>query len=161
MARNFEAELETLHAALQNPERWKAVLELRTIEEAWAKSLLHLGPGQSLAARVQERVLGGMDATTANQAAHHLAQAERWQREIGTWATASGEGLASMAEVHELKMARAWLGVALARVHPNDNAWTEEALRHALEIEGDLNGLGKRHAASIAALRAELQKSKA
>jgi hypothetical protein len=37
-----------------------------------------------------------------------------WQREIASYATASGEGFVAMDEVYELQLARAWMLVAAA-----------------------------------------------
>ena len=55
-----------------------------------------------------------LDPAAALEAAGHLANAEKWQREIASYATGSGEGLAAMNEVYELQLARGWMLVAAA-----------------------------------------------
>jgi hypothetical protein len=156
MARSFEHEVESLSGRLRDGDRWDAVQGLRSVEEAWARHLLGLGVAGHLATLVRERVERGVDTTAARAAEVHLAQAEVWQREIGTWATGAGEGLASMAELYELKLARAWLNVALAEVEGALRA--EAALALVAAVASDPNGQGEVHARSITALKAALRR---
>jgi hypothetical protein len=154
VARDFQAELVALNAGLTGGERWKVVYGLRALEESWARELLGLGEGGAIGGAVRGRVTEGVDPTVALAAAAHLAEAERWQWEIGSWSTGAGEGLASMAEVRELQMARAWLAAGLTRAgHPDEAA---RAARLVGEVESDPNGQGKDHAGAIKALRAHL-----
>lgn len=150
---NFEAEVEACRARLPGDERWKAVYSLRGIEEAWARCLLGLGESGRLATQVRDRVEAGVDARVAAQAEAHLAAAEGWQGEIGSWATGAGEGLNSMAEVHELNMARAWLAAAMAQAKRAPQRHARTAHELVASVEGDPNGQGRPHAKSIAALR--------
>jgi hypothetical protein len=161
--RDFAAEAEEATAALQ-ADRAESVYSLRAIEEDWARSLLRLGAKADLAQAVAARVERGLirtsakkhqrveDLASAREAAAHLARAERWQWEIGTWSTGAGEGLVSMGEVRTLQMARAWLSAGLAK--------GELALARELanEVEADANGMGKPHARALRALRAALAK---
>ncbi|MFN2168645.1 MAG: hypothetical protein ACK2U9_20620, partial [Anaerolineae bacterium] len=91
----------------------------------------------------------------AAEAERHLAQAEEWQWKIGSCATGAGEGLASMSQIHILKMARAWLHAAAAMAGGERGG--AAALALVTEVAADPNGLGKPHAKSIAALKALLQ----
>jgi hypothetical protein len=161
--RDFAAEAAEATAALQG-DRTESVYSLREIEEAWARSLLRLGAKADLAQAVASRVERGLirtsakkhqrveDLASAREAAAHLARAERWQWEIGTWSTGAGEGRVSMGEVRTLQVARAWLSAGLAR--------EELALARELanEVEADSNGMGKPHAKGLRALRAALMK---
>lgn len=160
MARDFEAEVKALRGRLQDAARWQAVVGLRSVEETWARHLLGVGEQGGIAALVRRRVAGGVDALAARQAEVHLAQAEDWQWQIGSWATGAGEGLAAMAQVYELKMARAWLNVALASEKGGGQPRASAALALVAEVAGDANGQGKPYAKSIAALKAMLKRSK-
>jgi hypothetical protein len=53
-------------------------------------------------------------AAAALEAAGLLASAEKWQKEIASYATGSGEGFVAMGYVDELMLARAWMLVAAA-----------------------------------------------
>lgn len=90
---------------------------------------------------------------TAKRAIAHLAEAERRQWDIGTWATGSGEGLASMAEVRKLQLAQAWLWSALGAGDPDAR---QAALRLAEEVENDANDVAADLSRSITALRNRL-----
>ncbi len=161
--RDFAAEAAEATAALK-ADRARSVCLLRTIEEAWARSLLRLGAKADLAKAVASQVERGLIRTSANndqrledlasarEAAAHLARAERWQWEIGGWSTGAGEGLMSMGEVRTLQVARAWLSAGLAR---DEMAL---ALELADEVETDSNGMGKPHVKALRALRAALAK---
>lgn len=72
---------------------------------------------------------------------------------IGTWATGSGEGLASMAEVRALQLAQAWL-LASGPAPDADAAARARALLGA--AESDPNRIAERHAAHMAALHRRL-----
>ena len=63
-----------------------------------------------------------------------------------------------MSEVYELKMARAWLNLALVG---EGKPHADAALSLVAEVAADPNGQGRRHAKAIAALRAALQRPKA
>jgi hypothetical protein len=161
MARDFAAEVASLRGRLQDEDRWKAVYGLRGVEEAWARHLLGIGEQGDLAALVRKRTERGVDATAAREAEAHLAQAEDWQWQIGSWATGAGEGLASMSEVYELKMARAWLDVALVQATGEGKARAQAALSLVAKVAKDPNGQGKPHARAIAVLKAMLKRSTA
>src|SRR5690606_2164653 len=105
---DLAAEVERATAALER-DRFNAVEQLRELEERWARSQLGLPLQGDLTQSVRQWVEGDPDAALAADAARHLAAAETWQREIGTWASGSGEGLASMAQLRMLTAARAWL----------------------------------------------------
>jgi hypothetical protein len=116
----FEAEAARLTALLASS-RFEAVERLRVVEEAWARHILgmpvevrdgRLVLDGELVPKVRELVEAGLEPAIARRAEPHLERAERCQWEIGTWATGSGEGLASMFEVRCLELARAWLLVA-------------------------------------------------
>lgn len=140
---NLAAEVERARSELER-DRFSAVERLRELEERWARSLLGLSLDADLVRQVGQWVEGGPDVSVAAEAARHLAAAERWQWEIGTWATGSGEGLASMAEVRALQTARAWLCAATG------DAPGARAL--IAQVEGDPNRLGAAHADSLRAL---------
>jgi hypothetical protein len=90
---------------------------------------------------------------TVRRAIAHLAEAERRQSDIGTWATGAGEGLASMLEVRKLQLAQAWLWSALAAGDPTAR---DAALRLADEVANDPNDVAANLSKSIAALRKRL-----
>ena len=128
-------------------DRWKAVSALRAAEEAMARQVLGLGAGDLVDA---VRAVASERTDEARAAAiHHLAAAEGWQWEIGTWASGSGEGLASMFEVRTLQLAQAWL-------HGAAPDGTAEALRLADEVQGDPNRVAARYDAAVEALRGRL-----
>lgn len=182
MTRDFAAEAASLqHEVNTNAD---AVHALRALEEAWARHLLGLPTSGDIVTLVRKRVERVLERTaasahtaasnhgasnhtatsncaaTSNQAAfealEHLTAAEQWQWRIGSYATGSGEGLASMAEVRSLQMARAWLAAALFR---ETHAPTLSALATSLavEIEHDPNGVGAKYSKAIAHLRAWLE----
>lgn len=138
-ARDFAAEAAELNALLVR-QRDVAVARLRTLHEAWARTLLGISPKGELVAATRARVEGGLDAALALKAAEQLAQAEQWQWEIGTWSSGSGEGLASMFEVRTLQLAQAWLHAARASVEP---AASPRALALAAEVENDPNRIAE------------------
>lgn len=107
MSRDFAAEIASLRALLPT-DRERAVLRLRRVHEDRARALLGLGDGP-LVPSVRAAVERGVSDEARALALDQLAAAEQWQWEIGTWSTGSGEGLASMAEVRALQVARAWL----------------------------------------------------
>lgn len=148
LAMDFDARAAELERLLAT-DRARAVSGLRALEEARARALLGLcaGDTHALPRLARGHVERGVDAALAQQVAAHLAAAERWQWEMGSWATGAGEGLASMADVRALQLARAWLLASPDRA----------AARRLLdEVERDPNRLGARHADDIAALRALL-----
>lgn len=139
---------------------WAAVYRLRDIEERWFRRMLKLPPKQDVVIAVRgwtekrlERISGWSrtkletEARAAQMAEVHLAEAERWQWEIGTSATGAGEGLASMADVRSLQAARAWLAFVISCMQ------VDLAVMLAAEIEGDPNRSGERHRKSLGALR--------
>jgi hypothetical protein len=89
-------------------------------------------------ALVRRAVECGVDAVRVEDAISHLAEAEKWQREIGTWATGSGEGLASMFAVRSLQLAKGWLLSAHTAAEPHAVA---EAQRLAAAVRDDPNDL--------------------
>jgi hypothetical protein len=123
-------------------DRFGAVERLRALEEQAARDLL--GVTSELVRGTRERVRRGIEPATAVAAAAHLAKAERWQWEIGTWSTGSGEGLQSMAEVRALQMAQAWL------LSVGDPARVAGLLD---QVQGDPNGMGEVYAADVRVLR--------
>ncbi len=105
---------------------------------------------------VRERVERAFDHAAAKEGLGHLQAAEQWQWRIGSYATGSGEGLASMAEVRALQMASAWLAVALFR-ETREPALSALATSLAVEVERDPNGMGTKYAKAIVDLRAWLE----
>lgn len=130
-----------------------AVYHLRAIEEDWARHLLGLSATGNLPSQVHTRIQRAFDQPAAIEAVRHLEAAEKWQRQIGSYATGSGEGLVSMGEVHALQMARAWLTAALF-VQTRDVALLKQATALALAVEQAHNGMGRRYAGAIRRLRA-------
>lgn len=145
--RDFAAEVARVGAELER-DRFAAVGRLRGLEEQWARSLLGIADGDALTESVRRWVERGPDVAVAAQAIAHLQEAERWQWEIGTWASGAGEGLSSMAEVRKLQAAQAWLRAATGDV--------DRARALIAEVEGDPNGMGRYEAESTNALKARL-----
>ncbi|MEZ4401430.1 MAG: hypothetical protein R3B06_15500 [Kofleriaceae bacterium] len=143
---DFAAEVARLEARLPTA-RFDAVPRLRQAREQWARARLGLPPAGELVGLVRAAVEEDAAPAHASEAAQHLAAAEAWQWEIGTWASGSGEGLASMYAVRTLQLAQAWLlaGVAPARA----GALLDQ-------VEGDANQIVAPLAAHVAALRARL-----
>jgi hypothetical protein len=150
-ARAFEARVAELEAR-RSTDPWGAVSGLRGTYEAWARAELGIAGGEIHEA-VRAAVERGVASDVARAAEQHLAQAERCQWQIGTTATGSGEGLASMFEVYTLQLSRAWLLAACAAVDP---ACVDRARALAAGIERDPNGLGARLERELDALRAHL-----
>lgn len=144
---DLAAEVERATAALER-DRFNAVEQLRELEERWARSQLGLPLQGDLTQSVRQWVEGDPDAALAADAARHLAAAETWQREIGTWASGSGEGLASMAQLRMLKAARAWLLFVAGDL--------ESARALIAQVEGDPNGQGSAQVESVRALERRL-----
>ena len=141
---DFAGKVLALEAKLST-ERFETVSMLRVVEEDWARSILGLHPVQNgldpkLVTDVRRLVERGLDPNVAEDAASHLARAEQWQWEIGTWATGSGEGLSSMFEVRCLQLARAWLLAAGVRRAPG---LADEAKKLAREVIGDPNRIAQ------------------
>jgi hypothetical protein len=149
-ARDFAAEEAALRAGLDG-ERWKAVYALRALEDEWARHIVG-GASGALVAALRRAYELGLEPGLALEAAEHLARAETWQAEIASWATSGAEGLAAMAEVHELKLARAWLlfvsGADRSRARVR---------QLCAELERDPNGVAARLRPHLAALKAELR----
>jgi hypothetical protein len=134
-------------------EPFAPVEQLRALHEQLARVIL----GRT----VKRMVVAGRAAAekaapeeTVKRAIAHLEEAERRQWDIGTWATGSGEGLASMLEVRNLQLAQAWLSSALAAGDPGARG---AALRLADEVENDANDVAAGLSKSIAALRRRLK----
>ena len=140
-ARDFAAEVAELERKLGS-ERQVAVVRLRAVREAWARALLGLNEeADSVAREVRAAVERGLDPACAKDAARHLAGAEKWQWEIGSWATGSGEGLSSMFKVRALQLADAWLlSVAIA----DDPDAAAEVRRLIEAVDGDPNDVAAR-----------------
>jgi len=151
-ARDFASEHAVLLAAL-TANRTGAVVRLRALEEAWARSLAGLPAEGALVPQVRAAVERGIDPSLAASVADRLSAAEDRQWEIGTWSSGSGEGLASMFEVRTLQLARAWLLAAPAQTDPNARA---RALELADAVANDPNDVAARLAPEVAALRARL-----
>ncbi len=124
------AELE----ALAPSERWTAIEGLRQAWESWARATLELEPAGDLLGQIEARATRGIERGIASDASHRLAMAEKQQWLIGTAATGSGEGLASMHEVRTLQLARAWTLLAIA-----DAASLAEARSLVDQVAGDAN----------------------
>lgn len=73
-----------------------------------------------------------------------LSEAEGLQWRIGTWATGSGEGLASMWHVYELMLGRARAEQRLAESTTGEESERHRAAAEALieRVRSDPNGLG-------------------
>lgn len=134
-------------------DRERAVCRLRSVEEAWARAALGVAAEGDLVALVRAAVERGVAGERAQDASSHLAEAERWQWEIGTWSTGSGEGLASMFAVRALQLARAWLLSAAAAAAAGAVA---EARRLAAAVRDDPNDVAAAYRPAVEALLARL-----
>jgi hypothetical protein len=113
-AGNFAHEHSSLLEKLDSPKRWQVLYDLRELESDWARSLVAAKADGGIRSAMRAAVKPKLDPAAALEAAAHLANAEKWQREIASHATGSGEGLAAMDQVHELQLARVWMLVAAA-----------------------------------------------
>jgi hypothetical protein len=113
-ARKFAAELTLLLEKLDSPERWRVLYDLRDLESDWARALVGARKDGGIRAAMRSAVKPKLDPVAALEAAGHLASAEKWQKEIASYATGSGEGFVAMGYVDELMLARAWMLVAAA-----------------------------------------------
>ncbi len=152
MMRDFGAEVATLEVELTR-DRARAVGGLRSVRERWARATLGLGDDEDLVRGIRRLVEGGLDGTRAGEAAAHLADAERWQWEIGTWSTGAGEGLASMFSVRSLQLARAWLESVRVGGEP---AVVAEVRRLVCEVRDDPNDVAARLRGHVEALLVRL-----
>lgn len=150
---DFQAEALELRAGLDGPDRFHVLHSLRALEEDWARALLGRRNRGRIATMARARAKAGIDPAVASVAGSHLAAAEKCQREIASYATAGAEGLGFFAPVRELQVAQAWLLAARARA-TGRVAEVRRALSVAAEVEGDSNGFGSAHAASLRDLRA-------
>jgi len=151
---HFESERDRLTSSLAR-DREKAVYGLRNLEERWARHLLELSleSDGKLHDRVRSRLVAVAPDAIREAVAHVLA-AESWQREIGTWSTGSGEGLASMVALYDLRLARAWMLLRL--VLAGDRSGLADARSLVDAIASDPNGLGAQFfQRAIDALRTE------
>lgn len=148
----FEQQLQWLEAALGD-QRDVAVARLRALHEARARALLGIGAQGELVARVRALVERGVEPGLARDAIARLEDAERYQWEIGTWSTGSGEGLSSMFEVRTLQLARGWLCAARVEVDPDATA---TARRCARDVDEDPNDIAASLRAHVVALRDRL-----
>jgi hypothetical protein len=144
-ARDFQSEA----AAAEALSRSDRVTRLREIHEAWARDALGLPVGTKLVPAVRTVVEGGLDPALASTALQHLAEAEQFQWEIGTWASGSGEGLSSMFEVRTLQLARAWLLTAGASPGSSDSAQAADLARG---VRDDPNNIARSLAEHVEAL---------
>lgn len=97
---------------LDSPEHWRVLYELRDLEADWARALVGARKAGSIRAAMRSAVKPNLAPAVALEAAQHLASAEKWQKEIASYATGSGEGFAAMGYVDELMLARGWMLVA-------------------------------------------------
>jgi hypothetical protein len=121
---SFTAELEALTARFGNKDSFEAANAFLDLHLRWATAVAVSEPQKA----IEQYLL-----------------AEDCQRTIGTFATGSGEGLASMSALYEIMGKRADLEEKLAALsHNHDDA--KEHLQHALaiwtQIQSDPNGLG-------------------
>jgi hypothetical protein len=149
--RSFETDIAAAEARLAS-DRFAAVEALVGLHESAARAALDLSEQGSLARQVHGAAARGISTDAARRAEAHLAHAERYQWQIGTWATGSGEGLASMSAVRELQLARAWLLTVL----PDADAHARSSALLA-ELDGDPNDSAARLAPERDALRASLR----
>ncbi len=96
----------------------------------------------------------GLESSLALEAAEHLARAERWQAEIASCATSGAEGMAGMAELHELQLARAWLLFA----SDADGSGRSRVRQLCAKLERDPDGIATALRTHLAALKSELRK---
>ncbi len=150
--RAFASEVAALEAALAE-RRSEAVGRLRAVHEAWARALLGVADAGDLVAQVRGAVDRGVTPPRAAEVIAQLHAAEERQWEIGTWATGSGEGLSSMAEVRALQLAQAWLWTARISHDPVAAARARELVD---AVATDPNGLGEPHTSDIEALHRRL-----
>lgn len=108
----FPARQAALQAKHPNPHRFEAACEYLNLETQWAAAL---------------------EASDKPGAIRHLAEAERHQATIGSFATGSGEGLASMACLHDLMLRRAALEEQCAD-DPLPAAQKRKHLQNALTV---------------------------
>lgn len=141
----LEDELAALQARA-GLDRFTAVERLRAEHEAAARRALGLPREVDLVPAVRAVVERG--APPAGTAVTDLAAAEALQWEIGTWSSGAGEGLASMAEVRSLQLARAWLIAG----HAPDT----EVLALISAVVEDANRIAERHRPHADALRRRL-----
>jgi hypothetical protein len=84
-------------------------VELSAEREKRARELLQLPLRGELVPLVRARVEAGIDPALRDAALDHLCAAVDHERLAGAMATGSGEGLASVAARHRLRLACAWL----------------------------------------------------
>jgi len=147
--RNYEAEEAALRKDLSG-ERWRAVYALCGLEEAWARDVAGAAAGGGIAAAMRAAAKT-LEAARAQEAAAHLERAEKWQTEIASYATSGAEGLMFVGELHEFRLARAWLLIATKGV-----AGQRLARKLCATVEGDPNGVPASLRSQLKALRAKL-----
>jgi hypothetical protein len=150
--RNFADEAFELEAALTQ-DRQTTVARLRVLHEEWARALLGMEAQDKLLSQIRARVESGLLPGTAAEAASQLARAEKWQWEIGSWSSGSGEGLASMFEVRTLQLAQAWLLSVQA-----DPESLDAARDLAKQVENDPNDTAAPHRKNLHALHTRLKR---
>lgn len=112
--RKFAHEQAALLEKLDSDERWLTLHDLCELESDWARALVGARKSGGIRAAMRSAVKPKLDPAAALDAAAHLANAAKWQKEIASYATGSGEGFVAMGYVDELLLARAWMLVAAA-----------------------------------------------
>lgn len=122
---SFSQRFNALMSAFENKNSFEAVYAFQVLHLEWAASVETSDPALAV---------------------EQYRLAEERQRTIGTYATGSGEGLASMAALYEIMGKRAEVEEALANAASN-SAETLDHLQIALEIwteiNDDPNGMGE------------------
>ncbi|WP_157907062.1 MULTISPECIES: hypothetical protein [Sorangium] len=157
----FRREVAELTTKCTGQTYWDSVFGLRSVEELWARHLVGVDAGaDDLTREVQRRVRQGIERARLEQAIIHLGRAEEWQWQLGSCATGSGEGLASMAQVRMLQASRAWLHGGIAHhLGPEAEAASAEARRLISEVRADRNQMGRREEQALRDLEAFLARS--
>ncbi|MDQ2642843.1 MAG: hypothetical protein M3020_03445 [Myxococcota bacterium] len=99
---------------LDSPEHWMALNDLCELESDWARALVGAKKDGGIRSAMRSAAKPSLAPAAALEAAEHLASAEKWQKQIASFATGSGEGFVAMGYVDELMLARAWMLVAAA-----------------------------------------------
>ena len=146
--RGFAGDVAAFESMLAE-QRGVAVSRLRSVREAWGGRCLESRSREISSRRCVRWSNPGSSLPAQRAQSSSFALPSSGSGEIGTWASGSGEGLASMAEVRALQIAQAWLWAARGSADPGA---VDKARALAQEARDDPNDIAAPHAAHIDAL---------
>jgi hypothetical protein len=116
--RDFEKEEAKLRVKYKGPKEGLAAYELAELEQDWARALIKAKPSSKadVVTAMREAAERGIEPSLVLEAAEHMAKADQWRAKAASGAGSGAEGLIEWHEVLDVRLARAWLLSAAAKV---------------------------------------------